>query len=238
MADVRGQVAMDEREEGELSSDESTSVEFEDDLMQHTILPIHEPIGNIPKTGEEYLFMVKMERKSLPKVVSVSSYQPSPRTLSSLISFTTIDAVEIDTDWQMQVLETFMHDREKWNLEVPLLYGIPAISDWRTWKTLLAHGDQLYEPSVEILRSLTQASLIKLIDYHTIWIEEEGALSEFRYRWLYCLFANLSEAMGSDDVASLRSLVKCLIKCSNRNYQIDSIIVIVAKCYGQSDLIK
>lgn len=229
-----------------------------EELMQYAILPVEQMKGEVPMTGEEYLFMVREERNRLPKVATANLKSKVQKHISDLLpnheEANCLSMFAPEEQWQQQVLQVFSKDRETWSTqfeteEFEWIADIPAINDEIAWKNYIYGSEGQVEPSFEIFSELGHIAKMRLILYHHRWLEASATISINQYTWIYCLLVNTLEGLSAEDMSIIRALTRSCISLRNRvansSAEIDwdmvshlnVIITIVGKYFRQTDLL-
>ncbi|XP_078595914.1 gem-associated protein 2-like [Branchiostoma floridae x Branchiostoma japonicum] len=98
-------------------------------------------------------------------------------------------------------------------------------------------------PSVHILITMDQWTVIQVLDFHITWLQRHG-FSTIQAQWLYALMVCLEKPLYPDTAASLRTLSRC---CSAIRATLDSkeddrlaplnlLICLVSRYFDQGDL--
>jgi hypothetical protein len=229
-----------------------------EELMQYAILPIERMKGEVPMTGEEYLFMVREERNRLPKVVTANLKSTAKKNISELLpnheEASWLSRFAPEEQWQQQVIQAFVTDRETWSSQLDTenfecITEIPAINDEIAWSHYLYGSESKMEPSFQIFSELGHIAKMRLILYHHRWLEASGTLSVNQYKWIYCLLVNTPDGLSAEEMSIIRALTRSCIKLRHREADptkeidwdilsnLDAIITVVGKYFSQTDLL-
>lgn len=227
-----------------LSASASSDVESDEEFALKPVLPVGKFDGAFteadePATGEQYLCLVKHERKRLPRteVASESASFGNLKSIEELISgFCGSSCVKVlDGQWA----EHFWNTYQQYDAAMQCMLDsieevnvqLPGTKDQNEWLNYLRENT----PSTEICVALQeeQELVCKLIQHYTNWIQN-GTYRELE--WLSSLLLCLDRHLSSQQISSLRGLVKALATLEN-NSKADELLLIVVKTYGQHDLV-
>lgn len=254
----------DDLEEGELDELAPLVLENSEDnneeLMQYAILPVAKMEGEVPMTGEEYLYLVRKERNRLPRIATADTFESTSKSLEDLVPSEELKnesstSLKPDEQWQHQVISVFRNDRTIWSDQLEALeeegkeglINIPAINDEYAWNKYLYGSHAQIEPSFEIFSNLGHLPKMRLILYHHRWLESTDTISSGQYKWIYCLLVNTPEGISADDMSIIRALTRSCIKTRNlQSGEVDwdvvanlnAIITIVGLYFRQTDLLQ
>ncbi|RKP14279.1 survival motor neuron interacting protein 1-domain-containing protein [Piptocephalis cylindrospora] len=249
-------------EESRLSDEVSTSGEPETPVEEalHKVNPgrgdSKQARGpGAPCSGPDYLWLVREEARLLPKI-SHSPYEPSP---SSNDTGSTAKAVSIPVPARQQQLRFqpawAIHNVHVTSVSMSQVphHPIPESSrDVKAWKAWCYGRDEdeaqrSYGPLLRSILALGQQDVLRLLDYHASQWLQPPSITSRQSIWLYSLLLHLDPVLTSDELYILRKLAR---KCKEI-LSIDSgackaedvmgcriILVIVAKCFGQADLLE
>lgn len=227
-----------------------------EELMQYAILPMKRPDSDVPMTGEEYLFLVRQERNRLPRVVTCQNVNSESISIDQIIKHESKSPLPADVqllpskEWKEQMLEAYTKDRKTWadhiqeyedGLNDDEELTLPKMSDESAWEKFL---NSEVEPSLAVFSTLGHVAKMRLLLYHSRWIESK--LSDRHYRWIYCLLANTLEGLSAEDMSILRALCRRCIRLRfginpddiDWDYlsNLNAIIAIITVFYNQHDL--
>ncbi|XP_078676827.1 gem-associated protein 2-like [Branchiostoma floridae x Branchiostoma belcheri] len=98
-------------------------------------------------------------------------------------------------------------------------------------------------PSLQILMTMDQWTVIQVLDYHIAWLQRHG-FSALQAQWLYALMVCLEKPLYPDTAASLRTLSRCCSavratldnKEDDRLAPLNLLICLVSRYFDQGDL--
>jgi hypothetical protein len=234
-------------EEGELvvSCSSSSEAESDEEFSLKPSLPVGRFNSNFKETdepisGEQYLCLVRHERKRLPCLEVAQEAKTlatrSSKTIQELISgFSNVGAVkELDSKWAECLWSTYQeHQTATWDLfagvtEVNVVLPNGSNAEWLKFL-------QENKPSTEICVALQeeQETVMKLIHYYTNWIQ---SVTYTDLEWLSWLLVCLDRKLSSQQIYSLRRLV-CALAVLENNEKATELVLIICKSYGQHDLV-
>ncbi|KAG0177619.1 gem (nuclear organelle) associated protein 2 [Apophysomyces sp. BC1021] len=184
-------------------------------------------VDGIPVTGEDYLLLVRDQAKKCAQTVVAEP----PKTIEKLnlpahYQFTesTLPTesknVPLPTKaWQDHFVESFRSYQEDRMSTQPKSHELPKTPD--EWHTLCYSTDiPLDEERLEIISSMSQSL------------------------WIFSLLVHLDPVLTSDSISILRDLARVCIQLRNKKEAQDDqvarlniIITIIAKVFGQADLV-
>ena len=233
-------------EEGEVSSSSSSDVESDQEFSLKPALPVGKFDANFretdePTSGEQYLCLVRHERKKLPplEVAKEVKQISALKTLKELlVGFRDSCVVkELDSEWaehfwngyrqyEATMLALFESVKEV-NVDFPSGPSVGA-ADWLKFF-------QENKPSTEICVALQEEQdlVMKLMHYYTNWIQSS---TYTELDWLSSVLLCLDRKLSSQQISSLRRLVNALAALEN-NEKANELILVICKSYGQHDLV-
>ncbi len=232
-------------EEGEVLSSSSSEAESDREFSLKPSLPVGKFNENFretdePGSGEQYLCLVRHERKKLPglEVAQEVKVVSGTKSIHEIIAgFRDSCAVkELDATWaehfwngyrQYEAVMLALFDGIKEvNVQLPGAEAGAAV-----WLKYL----QEHEPSEETCVALQEEQdlVMKLVNYYTTWIQSDTIT---QLDWLSSLLLCLDRKLSSQQIYCLRRLVKVLASLE-RNEKADELVLIICKSYGQHDLL-
>lgn len=234
---------------------------YSDDDIRHSILPVATRLEDElygPKNGEEYLFCVRREAKTLPNVTVASDLPPIAHQSMALhhnkSTRTKYPQKELDEfmEWFFQTKE-YLSTEALANEHITISY--PENLDEVAWKSfcypnILENNEDIIFPKDSIFYKtiliLNHKTIIRLIQLHSKWIKQYNCndLNELAfplmYRWIINLLLRLDNVLlNRQDISVLRDLGKQCINMldnSSETYYQYTILSILSKVYYQHDL--
>ena len=232
-------------EDGQVVSSSSSESEAESDqeFLVRPVLPVAKFDASFresdePSSGEQYLCLVRHERKKLPqtevaKTVVVGSLKSVEELLSGFAEATCVK--ELDATWAENFWNSYrLHDAATLALfdsVSQVNVKLPGTKDQSEWLAFLQEN----EPSTEICVALQEEQdvVMKLIQHYTHWIQSS---TYTELTWLSSLLLCLDRKLSSQQIFQLRKLAKALSYLTD-NEKANELILVIAKIYGQHDLI-
>ncbi|KAI9311695.1 survival motor neuron interacting protein 1-domain-containing protein [Dichotomocladium elegans] len=225
-----------------------------DDVSFKAALPVSksepELVNGQPVSGEDYLLLVRQQSKQCKQTITA----PPPKVISAISlpsKFRFFDtqqsascAVLPDPAWQEGFAESFKsYQKHLQETKRSVTTKVSLPTDKAGWHAFLYENDGKEPDSEElnVIARLSQPNIIALLRYHVEWFTN---LSKAEALWIYALLLYLDPVMTAEHISILRDLARKCIKARNEKkdhddhvFRLNMIITIIAKVFGQIDLI-
>lgn len=206
-------------------------------------------VGSIPESGEQYLALVRHERSALPPILTASGSGVSVlKSVRDLLVHPTSSSLEINRELVDKLVADFANI-PTFHKEAELSDDLPALNDRHAWLLKLYgldHADPKKPAKHEwrsLLCSLRPETAFRILCFHNTWLEEIDP-NLMQLDALPILLALIDRRLTSGQLASLRTLGRhCTQLLDDEEDKPDAYrslqqtVVVVAKCFGQHDLI-
>lgn len=217
----------------------SSESEDEIDFGQRSVLPVGSFSKDFtdkdePTSGEQYLCLVRHQRIQLPKVEVAEPQDSLGKDLNLLVK-TEITSINVNREWATKYWTAYQEHRERFLIE---LDGVaeqePEAFEFDKAAWFCKLYNQSSGPTMSFLASLPQEIVLKLISFHVSWMKDLCPdKSELAATWLQALLMCLDLQLTSPELSVLRSLTKVI----PRTPMFNEIALVIARSYGQHDLI-
>ncbi|OAD75861.1 hypothetical protein PHYBLDRAFT_142846 [Phycomyces blakesleeanus NRRL 1555(-)] len=196
-------------------------------------------VNGIPANGEDYLLHVRQQASRCAQtVVAPHPKHPQNISLPSKYSFsfdtvTTPSHLLPSKEWQDSFGRSF-------NCKPPQKAPPIPMSNKNEWYTFCYTG----VPSIvqlSCVEHMSQRLILRLLSYFKEWLTD---MTEKESIWIFTLLVYLDPVMCADSTSLLRELSRKSIEIRNTKTEQDdnlvrlnTIITIIAKAFGQADLI-
>ena len=238
-------------EDGEIQERKKPRLDGHSDEEDRTVLPVANfdsvfTPESLPKTGEQYLALVRHQRKNLPDVYEATELESEALTLDDLIGEFTVgfEPLRVKQSVIDCVVEDYMAKREQLGDETKELSNLPCWSDRHAWLKKLFNLDHK-EPRLEDLRidyelvkDFGHDEAIRLISFHVQWLSELDR--EFvSVKLIWELLLRIDLYLTPTQYACLRDIAKSLLfEWPDKDLIARDIVIVIAKCFRQSDLVQ
>ena len=220
---------------------------LERDSLCKRALPTKSSVNNqssIPLDGFQYLAMVQKEAKSIPNVLvaELNVKEENERMHDARnIPLDFDPTCKISKDWFDKFIQKFQKLKRNFNnyRKQDLILKNQLNHNEASWNKLL-YKDQSIKPTLDILVQINHTLALKLVKYHSNWIQD---FSIIKCRWLFCLFLIIDPLLTSDQVDNIRNLARNLLKLNldslnnSEKASIQIILSIISGIFGQRDVI-
>lgn len=259
-----GEIIEDSSKEYEKIIDSSGD---EEEFGQKPVLPVGKfdssfKDGDEATCGEQYLCIVQAQRKKLGKVLRKPESSNDDNNGNSVKIFdllgryglkTAIETVSVNEEWAEKYWQCYKRGEESFLKQLNSLddskNDLDQISGLSAQELMNKfYEDVQIEPTISFLRDIKsdQSLCERLLNLHIRWIrDEEGGFENNEenlnrlFNWIQALLMCRDDRLSSMEVACLRQLAAELVKqFGAERTEVKEIVLVIAKKYGQIDLIK
>ena len=195
--------------------------------------------GDTPASGEEYLCTVRTERKQMTRILRYEGDASGKSIELKELHKGEVEELEVDVNWVERYWQCYQESENQFiasveNISIENFAEISRINSSELYAKLYENSE--IEPNMSVLGYLRsdQDLTEKLINCHKAWLESsvlKTAEEEVRSQVATWLQAFLT----SPQISNLRQLARSL---DTNHPEFKEIVLVIAKKYGQSDLIK
>ena len=202
--------------------------------------------GDTPASGEEYLCTVRTERKQMTRILRYEGDASGKSIELKELHKGEVEELEVDVNWVERYWQCYQESENQFiasveNISIENFAEISRINSSELYAKLYENSE--IEPNMSVLGYLRsdQDLTEKLINCHKAWLESsvlKTAEEEVRSQvatWLQALIMCLDTRLTSPQISNLRQLARSL---DTNHPEFKEIVLVIAKKYGQSDLIK
>ena len=205
--------------------------------------------NSIPSTGEEYLALVRIERKRLHGTIIAEEIKEQPLDIKDLLSLDDISPLTVKKTRVDVIIESFETDRSDVKIGEGKDTDAPSDADRHAWLKYFYGIDHSKpekpekEPDVEkILSDISREMAMQLLSFHNAWLAEmDPKLISFEL--IYRLLVITDDRLTPSQADKLRSLARhCMRLLESETVtkvceRLEEIVVIVTIWFGQKDLV-
>lgn len=205
---------------------------------------------SIPNTGEQYLALVQLERKRLPGIVVAEGIQEQSLSIDELLPPSDLTPLIVKKVRVDIIMESFEVERQDVKIQEAKVPNLPSDADRHAWLKYFYGIDHskpvkpVKQPDFDkIMSSISREMAMQLLSFHNAWLEEiSPGLIDFDV--IYKLLVMIDDTPTPSQTDKLRSLARHCIKLLKLEAipkvaeKMEEIVVLVARWFGQRDLVR
>ncbi|EGF80147.1 hypothetical protein BATDEDRAFT_88915 [Batrachochytrium dendrobatidis JAM81] len=146
------------------------------------------------------------------------------------------------------IMTAYRKSKQAFQAGKKICHNLPPISDSNQWHVFcygIAQNQTgsdssgnivLYEnstrtlPSLSMIGALSHETVLRLVQMHTLWLEESGTITPDKSKWIFALLMRLDSLLTGDEISLLRDLSKVCLRLRS-----DTIRDLITKHTAQKD---